>query len=121
LQEQLLQEREANQERLGRVREELVKEVIALQHKSESAALAFQTLSNEVATTREELFARYAEVDPKPTEDAARADDGRVQVAEALQKVEATCIELTQDLHGRVLALQQQIAEGQEAYDALAN
>ncbi|HEV3339875.1 MAG TPA: FHA domain-containing protein, partial [Pirellulales bacterium] len=119
-QQQLLQEREANQERLVAIREELAKEVTALQHGSESAAREFQRLSSEVATTREELFARYADAGPKSAEEAGRADDERLQIANALQNAETRWMELAQDLSRRTLELQRQLAESQEAHHLLA-
>jgi pSer/pThr/pTyr-binding forkhead associated (FHA) protein len=116
VQHQLLQGRDANQERLVAIREE----VTALQHGSESAAREFQRLSNEIETTREELFARYADVAPRSAEEAARAGDERLQIADALQNAETRWTELAQDLSRRTVELQRQMAEGQQAHLALA-
>jgi hypothetical protein len=121
---QLQQERLTNQECLAAVREELAKEVTALRQGSESAEQALRRLSGEVASTREALFALYADVGAKLAEETGeveRADKDRPQIAEALQWAEDRRTELAEDLNGRILDIRRQLAEDREARQALAS
>ncbi|HZY74234.1 MAG TPA: FHA domain-containing protein, partial [Edaphobacter sp.] len=120
--QQLQRERQTNQECLAAVREELAMEVTALRQGSASTEQALERLSGEVASTREALFALYADVGAKVAEDtgAERTEKEWPQIAEVLRKAETRWTELARDLNGRICEIQRQIAESQEAHQALA-